>query len=482
MNLRAFAFLALLASPAWARIVVDDSEPEPAPENAGVNVPSPAGAGAGAQTAIPQALDTLSFLNKDQLHGLLLGIDQSSGLRWQSPEARDPIVFKTGQLSEVKLDSHKASSLGRSAQLIDLTNGDQFPGNIVSLDDKILALDTWYAGRLTFPRAMIRRITPLADNGAAIYEGPDGLDGWSLGRMAGGRSWEFRDGAFIGSSYGTIGRDVGLPDMSKVEFDLVLRGNQFAVGIYSDRADNFGNCYMLQLSPGYTELQRYSRSNGSNDLGSVQLQNAIRGDSSHIELRSDRTRKSIWLLIDGKIIKQWTDPADFNGLGGNILFSCQQGTFVKISNIKISKWDGKFEDMDDSADKSDNDAIQLANDDKVSGHLDSIHDGNAKLSSSYAELNIPLDRVGQIDFAGAHSSQAGETPSDVRAYFPDGGCVTMQLLQWDDKGCAGSSPNFGKAIFSPDAFARIVFNLPAQKAAAEAESDDDSGQTDSEGD
>jgi len=35
-----------------------------------------------------------------------------------------------------------------------------------------------------------------------------------------------------------------------------MRGNsQFSVGIYSDRADNFGNCYMLQLSNGYTELQ-----------------------------------------------------------------------------------------------------------------------------------------------------------------------------------------------------------------------------------
>ncbi len=38
----------------------------------------------------------------------------------------------------------------------------------------------------------------------------------------------------------------------------------------------------------------------------------------------------------------------------------------------------------------------------------------------------------------------------------------MQLIHWDSKTCTGSSPNFGNATFSPDAFARILFNLSAQ--------------------
>jgi hypothetical protein len=103
--------------------------------------------------------------------------------------------------------------------------------------------------------------------------------------------------------------------------------------------------------------------------------------------------------------------------------------------------------------------------------MEAIQDGKAKFSSSYAELNIPLDRVGQIDLATTHSDLAKSTDSDVRAYFPEGGSVTMQLIQWDAKGCTGSSPNFGKASFSPDAFERILFNLSAQQNAAS----DDSG-------
>jgi len=472
MNIRALTLLVLLAAtPAWARIIVEDGDPEPAPEKAGIHVPGPKdGEGAAAHAAPAQ--DTLSFINKDQLHGILIAIDDS-GLHWQSPEARDPILFKPGNVSQIKLDSHKAEGAAHSAQIAGLTNGDEFPGNIVSLDDKTLLLDTWYAGRLSIPRAMLRRITPLSESDTSLYEGPTGLDGWSVGRMGGGRSWIFRDGALVGSNYGTIGRDVNLPDTSSIVFDVVLRGNsQFSIGIYSDHADNFGNCYLLQLSNGYTELQRYSRNGGSNDLGSTQLQNVMRRDKAHIELRTSKEKKSIWLMVDDKVVKEWTDPAEFNGGGGNIIFSCQPGTYVKISNIKVSKWDGKFEDTTTPENKGGEDSVQLANEDKVTGHLVSIQDGKAKFSSAYADLDIPLDRVEQIDLSGAHATQAPAAPADVRAYFPGRGSVTMQLTHWDSKGGMGSSPNFGKASFSPDAFAKILFNLPSHQQSTDP---DDSG-------
>ena len=477
MNIRAtirdLTLLALLsATPAWARIIVDDDAPEPAAEH-GIHVPGPEDAGSGGKTPSGPLQDTLSFLNKDQLHGILLGIGQDTGLRWQSPEARDPIVFKTGRLSLVKLDSHKAPGGANSGQRIGLTNGDEFPGNIVSLDDKTLLLDTWYAGRLSIPRAMLRRIMPLSDAASTLYEGPTGLDGWSVGRGGASRSWSFKDGSLIGTSYGTIGRDVKLPGLSSVQFDVVLRGNDpLSIGIYSDHPDSFGNCYMLMLSNGYTQLQRYSRGAGTSDLGSTQMQNILRHEKSHIELRTNKDKKSIWLFVDDKMVKEWTDPAGFNGDGGSIIFSCQPGTFVKVSNIKVTKWNGKFDDSSTQDARTDTDAVQLANEDKVTGHLESIQDGKAKFSSDYAELNIPLERIEEVDLSTAHSDQAKLAPSDVRAYFPEGGSITMQLTEWDAKGCKGSSPNFGSASFSPDAFTKIMFNLPAQQ---EIQDTDDSG-------
>jgi hypothetical protein len=208
------------------------------------------------------------------------------------------------------------------------------------------------------------------------------------------------------------------------------------------------------------------------------MQNVMRRDKSHIEIRTNKEKKSIWLLIDGKVIKEWSDPAEFNGEGGNIIFSCQPGTYVRVTDIKVSKWDGKFDESSSPDAESDEDAVQLANEDRVSGHLEAIENGKAKLSSAYAELSIPLDRIDHVDFATAHEDKAKPDPSDVRAYFPDGGSVTMQLDQWDaTKGSSGSSANFGKASFSPGAFARILFNLPAQQQNQEA--DDSGADTDS---
>jgi hypothetical protein len=459
-NFRALAIAASLALPiattsAWAGIMVDSSAPDQAPEK-NIHVVT------GADAAKTKAGDVLSFLNKDQLHGSLVDIDPDSGLHWQSPEATDPILFSTGQIAQIKLDPHKTPADLGSAQRVGLTNGDQFPGNIVSLDDKALVLDTWYAGRLSIPRPMLRTIIPQSDADSVIYEGPASLDGWAIGRV--GRSWTFRDGALIGSGYGTIGRDVKLPDMSSLEFDLVLRGNgQFQVGIYSDRANELGNCYLLDMNSGFTVMERFSRNIGSNPLGNAQVQIPLRRDQSHIQLLTNKDKKSIWLIVDDKLVKEWDDPAEFIGDGGSIIFSCQPGIYVKISNIKVSKWDGRIDNAPAPGGPADQDSVQLANKDRVSGNLESIQDGKAKLSSAYAELTIPVGRINEVDMAVAHSDQAKPAPSDIRAYFPGGGIVTMQLTQWDAKGCVGSSPNFGQATFSPDAFERILFNLPAQQ-------------------
>ena len=58
----------------------------------------------------------------------------------------------------------------------------------------------------------------------------------------------------------------------------------------------------------------------------------------------------------------------------------------------------------------------------------------------------------------------------------------MQLTQWDAKGCTGSSPNFGKASFSPDAFARIMFNLPAQQQNQDSDDSDMDSDSPDQGD
>ena len=205
-----------------------------------------------------------------------------------------------------------ARPAGKDAQRVGLTNKDQLPGTVVALDEKALTLDTWYAGRLVIPRAMLREITPLSEAGAVLYEGPTGMEGWKIGNMGGGRSWSFRGGALVGSSYGSIGRDMKLPAMSSVQFDYVSRGNgQLSVSFIFRPGG-----WVWELLHAATEHElrgdaALSHNGGSSDLGNVQLQGTFRHDKVHVELRTNKEKKSIWLFIDGKMAKEWIDPGGF---------------------------------------------------------------------------------------------------------------------------------------------------------------------------
>jgi len=476
--------LALGGLAARAGIVLEDTPEDsaPAPANA-TGVPNPNDTTAAAEK--PAQSDLLRFANKDSLHGSFLAVDKD-GVHFKSLEAKDPIVFQTANLSDVRLDSHKPpANATQPTQAVTLTNNDELPGTLVSMDDKSLVLDTWYAGKLTIPRAMIKGITPLKTGGGTLYEGPTGMEGWVLGNNGNRvKSWSYRDGALISTSYGTIGRDMKLPDVASIAFDVVSRGQaQLQVGIYCDQADNFGNCYMFQINNNYIYLQRYSR-NGMNMVGEqqpVMLRGAMmRSDKLHLDIRVSKPAKTIWLYVNGNMLKQWTDPGEFAGTGTKMIFSSQQGMYAKISGIKVSSWDGKPEDDSTASTvKSKEDSIKMANSDRVSGKLKKIEDGKAIFASSYADLTIPLDRIEQIDMSSDGADQAKKNADDVRAYFADRGSITIELQSWDEKKVTASSPNFGTAVFSPDAFQRVQFNL-GKTASPLDDTDTESGDDDTD--
>jgi hypothetical protein len=146
-----------------------------------------------------------------------------------------------------------------------------------------------------------------------------------------------------------------------------------------------------------------------------------------------------------------------------VFYSQGQG-LMKISNIRITPWDGKFEDKNAPGEKSKEDMVRLENNDKVSGKLEGIKDGNMQFSSSFAKLEIPVKRVEQIEFASTGTEPPKRAASDVRAFFAGRGQITFALEKWDDKGVSAKSPSFGAATFSPQAFERVQFNLDQQPA------------------
>jgi hypothetical protein len=468
--LTTLAALALLAS-SWAdaEIVISTKPAAKPKEGEGIAVPAPGG-----ETEALR-LDTVEFLNGDKLHGTFLSIDPQHGVRWRHPAVRQVMEIEPSSVGSVNLDRPPVSE-GHSNEtcLVQLSNEDELQGRLVSLDTNAITLETWYAGTLTIPRAMARSLNPGKAPSTAIYEGPTSLDGWTV-KSSGGfqrgagpgsaAGWKYRNGAFYGAGNCSAGKDMNLPPRSNIEFDLSWRGYlQMAVSFYADKLERYGgDCYMLQLNTGSIYLQRMSKDGNSSNFGHSEASALAQKSKVHISVRSNKEQKTISLLIDGAMVKQWNERGDFS-TGSGLVFFQQGAGVVKISSLRISEWDGKFDDQAADAGKLTADLVKLGNKDKISGTLKSIRNGKLSFGTEFATLEIPIERVAEIELANPDPKKPEHKADEIRAVFADRGSVTFQIEQWDDQQVNATSPNFGQVKFLPSAFSRIDFNLDKHRS------------------
>jgi hypothetical protein len=424
--------------------------------------------------------DTIELLDGSTLHGELREIDANTGLIWKNTEAKEPIQFKPDNLAWVRFP-HSEKIIGSNSQAscqFRFVNGDEFFGNLLSLNENELELQTWFGGKFKTPRAMVRSIRFFAKGEGTIYEGPTSLEGWRVGKNPIAQPWEYRDGAFIGNSPNSIGRDLHLPDASRVEFDLswVAPFNllfSFYTGVFDGFNYNSGS-YIFYISPGNISLQRMAASGGSATLGRTEaILSMVTKKNVHLEFRANKEENLIEILADEKLINQWKDSAGWAGKGTGILFYTQtDGAAVKISNIKVSEWDGKpsFESVTDSGGADDQ--LYLANRDKVSGKVTSLHDGKLGLASTSNSLEIPLQRITQIFFGNTNTNVVARNPWEIQASVSGGGTISFALEKWNNEKVFGQNKNFGKISLNSQSIRHIEFN-PGKPKPGETDSLED---------
>ncbi len=448
------------------------------PDNGGrrINVPAPDdGTSRGITGAsADQNPHVLKFFNGDTLHGRLLAATGATGLRWGSTDARAVIDFALGNVATVQLGGGKVRPGAQVGTRVALTNGDELRGTIVSLDGESLVLDTWYAGAVTIRRAMIKSLQPNRVMSATIYEGPNGAEEWRTGTSE--RGWVYRNGALYANGSGGIGRDVKLPDRARIEFDMAWRAYpSFQLAVYTDNLEAvYGNCYVLQFNGNSVYMQRGSRNNFRNLGGGANIENWQRRNKARVTLLVDKTKKTLTLLVDGALVKQWMDSDEFAGRGTGLMFYAQGQGVMRLSNIVVSEWDGELGKSEPTT-ATTADAIQFVNNDKVSGQLKTIAKNQVTFVTPFATLEVPLDRVAEIQFASDKAERARRQAADIRALFQTGGSVTVTLEKLDDQSLTGSSENFGQRTFAREAFGELQFNIYDERATVQ-KSDDDWGE------
>jgi hypothetical protein len=165
--------------------------------------------------------------------------------------------------------------------------------------------------------------------------------------------------------------------------------------------------------------------------------------------------------VNGDIVREWIDPAEFAGRGTAIRFVHQGQGAVKIENIKVTEWDGLFEDKESPPPPAKQDLAKLRNGDRASGSVATIHDGMITMTVLDRKLEIPFTRAKELSFARERSARPDALPVDARAFFVRGGFLSLQVEKWDSESLVATSPIFGKATFHPRAFNRLEFIAPA---------------------
>ena len=277
--------------------------------------------------------------------------------------------------------------------------------------------------------------------------------------------WQVKDGALVSSGEaGTIGRNIDFPDAANIEFDLNWRGlSSLALAICTDNPASFslGNAYTLNFNSGYAHLGRHEKVGddySTTNLDSPAQFNIVPNDAPvQMSIRFDKRAQTIALILDGVLVKQWRDPQGFVGKGKGLAFAATMQSQSRISNLRVTEWDGQLpEQLGAPAGNAPEDSIRLANRDMISGSVVAIQAGKAKMKATFGEVQIPVERIGRIDFAVSKplpAIPAGATTG----FFTGRNRLTFQLVSLRDGEAQIVSPLFGSARLSAAAFSALEF-------------------------
>jgi hypothetical protein len=436
--------------------------------------------------AAAQSTDELLFRNGDLLYGQLLAIDESSTVRWRHPDAAEPIEFKPDSIAQINFPA-PTNSITRSdnACRLLLANGDALEGDLVSCDREAVVFQTWYAGRLRIPRAAVQSLV-FIPRSPELFDGITGLDGWTQTTSAAALpgdtgQWTYRNGAFYASKTASIARDLRLPDEAEIQFDLAWKGSlNLAVALYTDslqpillaakdQGPDFGGFYSLRFqNTTFIDLWPIKKGERPRALGQLFYPSLNNKDRLHVDLLVSKPQHKIILSLDDTPAKEWIDPEGFIGEGTDMRFVQNSGGVTKLSNLRITPWDGIFAN-ETSAETDDmtHDTFRPENGMKTPGVIESISNGKMTARTTNGLVEIPLTKLQAITFARQQTNSSQPQTATVRATFAQGGGLTFILESWRPNEMMVRSPDFGTVKINPAAFTRLEFLIPEKKTPTE---------------
>ncbi len=396
--------------------------------------------------------DVLRFKDSDTLHGNLVSIAENGLLTWVRPDVQSPIKIKLDNIRGIRLS--RAGAKSPTGTRVALTNDDVLYGQLVSLNSEDLVLDTWFGGQLTIPRVMVRTIKPGNESSEVVLNGLGKLSDWTFK----GGKWRFSSSK-ASCSNGQLGRNLKLGERIHVELTVEWNGNypDFNIVTYTNDLRPYPqDCYNLQVNGSYIYLYQGSHNENLGNFPYHKLRNMRK---VKVDLFIDKNEKSVALMFDGELVKQWAGLNYVPSGSGFMLAS--QGNYGRttFSRLRVTTWDGKLKTGVSANSSATQDIVHFANGDKMSGTVKTIETGQIQLQTAYQPLKVPVSNVTSIAFREDEAERARRNLGDVNLYFPNGDFITMKLLKLENGKIKGKSENFGVKEFDLSTFIGVRFNI-----------------------
>lgn len=428
--------------------------------------------------AAAPAEGTALFTTGDQLPGTLAAINGATG-SFESSTLAAPATIHLAQLLELRSEAVTREVKADHEAVVTLTNGNVIHGQVAALSDQAVVLDTWFAGQLELRRSMVESLR-VVDRARSIYSGPQGAEGWLFSGDSGQPAWHFSGGTMTSDRPGSAARDLKLPDRVAVSFDLAWKNAlRFRLILFSDDLDNAAppNAYVLDFNRRYTSFTKHWSAGNAmqrSTIGNAGIRQLGENEKVRVELFADRADGNFVLHIDGEDAATWRDPeANAGTMGGGIHLVAEDTTPLRVSRLTIEAWDGRVEESGTGKDAKDEEAIPsgnqrmlLRNGDVITGRVLGVEDGRLVIETKHAKIHLP---VGRMSSAVLHRDEDRKDPElyqrpklmngDVRAWFPEGGCVVFRLDGIEGEHFVGFNQAFGTARFRREAFGRVEFNI-----------------------
>lgn len=430
----------------------------------------------------------LRFTNGDSLPGALLRVEGTQ-LHWKSPALKSDARFFLNGIQDVSFPYHEppASKQDHIAhirfnpdlrQQNEKISGDVIQGELLAVNAESIILNTWYAGKLTLNRNMVKDLQ-IFDVSPPVYTGPIKADDWNILPED---SWTFENSGYRNTGSGSLTKKFkDLPERYCFTFHASWKNRfsmQILFGADDDTDQNPDNHYMIVLDAGTSYMQK--RASDVNALG-VMRNGGMIGEYKRDQIFQTKEKSQIKLYVDTKtglfalysddsLIQQWTDVEKpiLNGKAIH-LRNTQATSRVVISRMSVSEWDGalpmietddKKNPIENPEPAKDEQRIILRNGDIMLGKVDKIENSQISLTTRYNEIKLPVSRIKKLALAPNEYDERLLQNGDVRAWFPDGNYITFRLESIAEDGkLTGYSQHFGTATFDPAAFTRIEFNI-----------------------